>query len=213
LNKRTRTPLLILVLVILSAQLITAPDHLLTYAGHALQEYEPLPQNTDAIFILLGSAAPRAVYSATLFKEGKAPLIAFGESAGNMVHEFDLMPREHEVVRTILLAMGVPDSCIVVLPDSVASTYDEASLLSDWAARERFERILAVTSSYHSRRAKWILTKFMTPLEIEVQIAAVPAPAVDWEKWWLNEDGLVTVFNEAVKTAYYRIKYRGPIRD
>ncbi len=211
LNRRTRSLLLFVVLVILLAWLIANPEHLLAYAGHALQLYEPLPQTSDAIFILLGDAASRAVYSATLFREGRAPLIACGEPVGDMIHELGLVPREHEVVKTILLAMGVPDSCIVILPDSVTSTYDEASLLSDWADREHFRHILAVTSSYHSRRAEWILTKFLTPLEIEVHIAAVPSASVDWRKWWLNEDGMVTVFNEAVKTAYYRIKYRGPI--
>ena len=45
-------------------------------------------------------------------------------------------------------------------------------------------------------------------LEVELQMAAVPEPDYDETNWWRNEGGLIAVFEDYLKLAYYCIKYQ-----
>jgi uncharacterized SAM-binding protein YcdF (DUF218 family) len=143
-----------------------------------------------------------------LFREGRAPVIGLAQPRRDRVMELGLIPAEHTVACSVLAALGVPSDRIVVVPESVTSTYDEANVLVQWSQDFGYKRILAVTSSYHSRRAHWMLGRCLRPHGIQVTIAAVPYPPLDWNQWWHSEEGMVTVFNETVKTLFYQLHYR-----
>ncbi len=207
----TRTPRLFALGAVLGlalAVLLADPSPLLTAWRDRLERWEELPQKADALFLLLGDVAPRAMYAAMLVREGRAPLVAMATPTESAPTKLGLYPREDEVACRILATLGVADSCVVVLPGRVESTYEEALEAAAWAESLGLGRIIFVTSSYHSARAAWILRRVVAPRGILVHVAAVPHPDVDFVPWWRNEDGLVTVFNETVKTLHYRITYR-----
>lgn len=205
---RWRSLLLFLFLFGLILSLLHSPDPLLRWWGQRLEHWEPLPRQVDALFILLGDAAPRAMYTAALFNEGIAPLVVMAEPERDPVLDLGLVPQETEVAVTVLRRLGVPENRIVVLPGAVTSTLEEAIVARDWAARERVRSIMFVTSSYHSGRALWILSKVLTSERLRISMAAVPTAALDWQPWWRSEEGLVLVFNETVKCAYYWLFHR-----
>jgi uncharacterized SAM-binding protein YcdF (DUF218 family) len=185
------------------------PTPVLAWGGQMLQHWDPVPSTSDAIFILLGEAAPRAAYAAILFREGCAPVIGMAQPQRERALELGLVPAEHAVACSVLTSLGVSRDHIVVLTETVTSTYDEARVLTRWSLECGYKHILAVTSSYHSRRAYWTLRRCLEPHGIEITIGAVPYPYLDWIPWWKTEDGLVTVFNETAKTLYYWLHYRG----
>ncbi|MBN1425257.1 YdcF family protein [Candidatus Fermentibacteria bacterium] len=184
------------------------PHHLLRLWGERLQHWEQLPARADAVFILLGEVLPRTAYAAALMREGRAPIVAMARPESSAVVRLGLAPPEDVIACGILSTLGIADSCVVVLPGPVASTLDEAEAAAAWAGGRGLRRLIFVTSSYHSARSRWILGRVLESRGIVVHVAAAPVPEVDYQPWWQNEDGLVRVFNETVKTLFYRIRYR-----
>lgn len=207
-RKRHRLIVLVAILLLLLWLFSRNPTPVLACGGRVLQRWDPVPSTSDALFILLGDAAPRAAYAAMLFREGRAPVIGLAQPKRERVLDLGLVPAEHAVACSVLTSLGVPTDHIVVLAETVTSTYDEARILTQWSLESGHKRILAVTSSYHSQRAHWTIGRCLRPHGIKFTIAAVPYPYLDWNPWWQSEEGLVTVFNETAKTLFYRFHYR-----
>jgi uncharacterized SAM-binding protein YcdF (DUF218 family) len=110
----------------------------------------------------------------------------------------------------MLLASGVPNSAVVVLPPRVHGTYDEAVALQAYARAKRIRSVLVVTSPYHARRALWVFSRVLATDGVSVGVDPVPpgdqspAPGV----WWLSRLGWQSVAAEYPKFLYYWITYR-----
>lgn len=207
-SRRVRILWLCLITVGLLVHLAYTPDYLLRLWRDRLEHWEQPPAQADAVFVLLGEVYPRAAYAGMLMREGRAPLVAMARPERGAVVGLGLAPPEDAIACSVLVRLGIPESRILVLPGMVASTLDEAAAASDWAGDLGFRKVIFVTSSYHSARARWILGRVVGSRGIAVHVAAAPAPEVDCGQWWQNEDGLVRVFNETIKTLFYRIRYR-----
>lgn len=170
-------------------------------------------QRADAIVVLAGSAAyrERAGLAAQLFREGRAPRVLLtddGELSG-WSEELQRNPRFVERAAGELARAGVPAEGVEVLPRTVSSTYEEAVLLRDYAARRGLRSVLLVTSAYHSRRALWTFRKVFEGSGVEVGLVGVapgdqsPPPST----WWLWARGWRMVAGEYLKMIYYRVRY------
>ena len=104
---------------------------------------------------------------------------------------------------------GVPSQSVEALLQPVASTYEEAELIRDYAQQHGLHSILIVTSAYHSRRALWVFSRVFRDTGIRIGLVAVapgdesPEPAT----WWLSVRGWRLVPTEYVKMIYYVINY------
>jgi uncharacterized SAM-binding protein YcdF (DUF218 family) len=196
-----------------SAALLLAWPALAWLAARALVVSAELPR-ADALVVLGGSSAyaERAAYAAQLFREGRAPRVVLcddGERGGWSQAE-QRNPFFVERAAEVLRREGVPAERIEKLPRPTSSTYEEALLLREYAAARGLRSLLVVTSAYHSRRARWTLTRVFRDSGIDVGLAAVspgqqtPPPS----SWWLNRAGWKMVAFEYVKLAYYRLRYR-----
>lgn len=167
----------------------------------------------DAIVVLAGSSAyvERTRLASQLYGEGRAPVVLLtndnergGWSSAEQRNPFFVERAINE-----LTAAGVPRERIEVLPQPVASTYDEARALRDYTAAHNLRALLVVTSAYHSRRALWTLRHVFAGSNVEIGLmpvapgAQTPAPAA----WWLSGRGWRVVAGEYVKLFYYRIHY------
>jgi uncharacterized SAM-binding protein YcdF (DUF218 family) len=114
---------------------------------------------------------------------------------------------ETKIVVAQMLDRGVPREAIHVLPNVVTSTQHEASMIADYAAAHRMKRIVVVTTSFHTARARWIFRKALAGREIDVRMAASTHLQFDESTWYQSDEGLVTYFSEAIKTVYYRLVY------
>jgi len=130
------------------------------YAGVQL---EALPA-ADAIVLLGGGASAsryevqgvhltpagdRIIMAHALFKMGKAPVLVLGGNASQLDNTLRL---ESEIVRNLLVTLGVPAEAMISLGRN-ADTYGEAQKVRALATERGWRRILLVTSANHMRRA------------------------------------------------------------
>jgi len=182
-------------------------------AARALVVHAELAQ-ADALVVLAGSSAyvERTRLAAELYRAGRAPVILLtndNEPSGWSDAE-QRNPLFVERAVAELTAAGVPRAQIEILSPPVASTYDEARALRDYAARQKLRSLLVVTSAYHSRRALWTLRRVFAGSNVELGLEPVapgtretPAPAL----WWLSLRGWSSVAGEYVKLLYYHARY------
>jgi uncharacterized SAM-binding protein YcdF (DUF218 family) len=182
-------------------------------AARALITEAPL-ERADALVVLSGSAAygERTRRAAELFHEGRAPLILLTNDnlKGGWSSLEQRNPLFAERARDELLRARVPAEKIILLPGAVYGTYDEASLVKDYAAAHGLHSLLFVTSAYHSRRALWTAERVFSESGIAVGLSAVP-PGEDSPRaflWWLSFRGWRMVAEEYPKLIYYRLWYR-----
>ena len=199
------------ILKIVSCCILVWPFAAWAGAKHLITE-APLDK-ADAIVVLGGSATykERSHEAAWLLFEGRAPriLITNDNMRGpwSSADQRNLFFYERSLEE--LKIAGVPAQSVDVLMQPVASTYEEAEVVRDYAQQRGLRSILIVTSAYHSRRALWVFSKVFRDTGIRVGLRAVPPGKESPEPatWWLSVRGWRLVPTEYVKMLYYVIKY------
>jgi uncharacterized SAM-binding protein YcdF (DUF218 family) len=143
----------------------------------------------DAI-VVLGGARERPAQAAELFRSGAAPRIIVsgqGDFASN---------------RQVLVAEGVPPSCIQVEPKSNSTRQNaqfSISLLRELGAR----RVIIVTSWYHSRRALHAFQHYAPDIQFYSRPSYYGYPRTQWSR-----EGITGyIRSEYVKLAGYWVCY------
>jgi uncharacterized SAM-binding protein YcdF (DUF218 family) len=154
---------------------------------------EDAPQPSDAIVVLsddnyLGERAARA---ADLFHAGWAPRVV---ASGRYLRSYAGIA---ELIEHDLVADGVPVGTIVRFPHRAENTREEAAALSHLFAEHGWRRILLVTSSYHTRRARYICERIFPP-GTELRVVPASDSAYNPDSWWESRSGLKIFFQEAV---------------
>jgi len=198
---------LVLLSLCLLAFVLRVP--LLTGLGNFLIVADEL-HPADVIFLLNGDFNTRPFHAAALYEQGLAPRIVIARVEPGPVETMGLIPNETDISVRILERLGVPPEAITVLPvpGGVTSTYDEATMLHDYVVEHHVERVILVTSAFHTRRAGWIFSRALEGLDVALEVAAAPNPTYDATNWWQSEAGLIALNNEYVKLIYYLVKYR-----
>ena len=170
-------------------------------------------ERADAVVVLAGSSTyrERARHAAEIYARGRAPLVLLtddGQKSGWSA-ESQTNPLFRERAAAELSRLGVPAERIRVLPGVVASTYDEALRVREFAAAERLGSVLVVTAAYQSRRARWTMRRVLDDAGVRVDVDA-PPPGGDSPPaatWWMHLLGWKLVPGEYLKLAYYVLFY------
>ena len=171
-------------------------------------------EHADAIVVLAGAAThlERAQQAARLYSEGRAPLIVLTNDGlrSGWSREQELNPFFVERANAEIRRVGVPQEKIVVIPQALSSTYEEAVALRRYAIEHGLHSLLIVTSAYHSRRARWTFQQVFQQTGIRIGLEPVPpghqTPGLF--TWWLSPGGWRFVASEYLKTVYYHLRYR-----
>lgn len=207
---RTRivSSMALLMIICIFAYNLRAP--LLTVLGGILVTDDDL-EEADLLFLLNGDLETRPFHLVTLYEQGLAPRVAIAEEKPSPPVEMGLAATETTIVLGMLEAEGVPQEAITVIPygEGVTSTYEEAHALADYVATEPIDRIILVTSAFHTTRARWIVKRALKKanLEVQVQVSAAPHWSFDVTNWWQTEEGLVYFVKEYLKWGYYLVNY------
>jgi len=171
---------------------------------------EDVPQPAGVIFLLNGDVNTRPFRAVELFQAGLAPAIAIARAENTPVVDMGLVPNETDIAVRLMQKLGVPPGSILVLPvpGGVTSTFDEAAALLQYVEANQVQRVILVTSAFHTRRARWIFERALSGLPVRLDVVAVPNARFDQTNWWKNESGLITLNNEYIKLVYYLFKYR-----
>ena len=181
-----------LVLLLLGVTAYAFRRPLLTGFANALTVDDDLAR-AEFIYLLGGDAHIRPVHAARLFRQELAPRVVI-TGAGEQPDS------SHPVVQ-LLRMEGVPVSAVTTLPLPIGdtSTQDEGRALRQYLEENPAERIIVVTSPYHTRRARWTLRRELKGVPVELRMSAAPDPRFDASNWWQNEEGFVAYFTEALK--------------
>ncbi|HKS83404.1 MAG TPA: YdcF family protein [Candidatus Acidoferrales bacterium] len=151
------------------------------------------PQHSDAI-IMLGDdnfKGDRAAHAAELFKAGWAPkVVASGRALRPYAGIAELEAHD-------LAADGVPENAIIRYSHSASDTHEECVFIGQLVAQKNWKRVIIVTSTYHTRRSRYICERTMPPGTI-LRMSAARDSDFDPENWWRTRKGLRLLFHESV---------------
>lgn len=172
------------------------------FAATWLLQSDPV-ERADAVVVLAGDVR-RTLYAADLFRQGYASLVLVSRP-GRDAREKTLdrmgvfFPRAEEISTEVLRRNGVPLQRIEVFGTTSLSTYEEALALRQRFA-EHSPHLLVVTSPYHVRRARLILSSALPKAKLTV----VATPHEEFpERWWTSQDSARDLLLELAKLAFY----------
>lgn len=170
-------------------------------AGYWLR-MDDTPRKADAIVILAGDVR-RAIFAADLYNQGLAPVIYVSRPQ----HEppqplcdlgFDC-PRQEDQMLRVLAAKGVPLEAVRLYGHGILSTVEEGESL----ARElgpKPKTLLIVTSPFHCRRARMILSGILRQHELIMPLT----PYERFDKiWWRHQISSGAVVSEVAKFVFH----------
>jgi uncharacterized SAM-binding protein YcdF (DUF218 family) len=167
---------------------------------------EPLAK-ADAVVVLGGGLESRPFEAARLYHAGLAPKVLFMDVKLSPTTKLGITPSEEELTRKTLLKQGVAETDLVVIGQSVASTFDESMAVRNWVQTNHARRIIIPTDLFHTRRVRWLFRKELKGTGTQVSVKAVSPPNYTATDWWHHEEGLIAFQNEIIKFAYYWAKY------
>ena len=167
------------------------------------------PRPADIIFVLNGEVNTRPYRAGELMQQCLAGRIVIARVEDDRAVLDGLYPNETDVSLHVLAEAGVAADKITVLrrPGGVTSTFDEANALRSYVQEQNVRSVLLVTSSFHARRARWIMTRQLAGLPVRLIVVAVPDYEYGPTNWWHYERGLLGLVDEYVKLVYYHLKY------
>lgn len=202
--KRLVVTLVVLCTLFVIGYVFRAP--LLRGAASAWIVNDPLTK-ADVIVVLGGGPSTRPFEAARLFHQGLAPKILLTNPQPAPATQLGLTPTDADLELGELLKEKVPAADIVIAPELVNSTYEEALAVRDWARTNGVKRIIIPTDIFQTRRARWVFRKQLKPLGVQVMVEAVPVREYSLTNWWTKDVGVVAFQNEILKYAYYRVNY------
>ncbi len=193
----------LIVAVIVIVLLLLFRVVLLTAAGSFLVVEDEL-REASAIVVLQGSTPERILAAVDLYHQGWGDLIILGNNLTNPAVA-DLralqvfIPLGMEIEREIAIELGVDPRHIVILPGEVNSTSAEAAETGRYISGHDMDRIIVITSKYHTRRSKILFNRHIGDTEVIVHPTGYDTFAPD--KWWQNRNHAKNLFMEYIKLA------------
>jgi len=191
-----------LLLVVVALILFRIP--VLHGMGNLLVHQDPLIP-ADAIVVLGGSFTGNRLEEASrLFHKGFGKILVFSG--------YPLYPGafNHDLMEAYALKLGVPREIIhAQIAGKERSTWGEGIANLNHLKSKNIKSFILVTSSFHTRRSRWIYEKLIEHFnyEFEMRVHPAPDPVVPIDGWWKTRVGKKQVFFEYLKTVYYYFAY------
>lgn len=162
---------------------------------------EPL-MASDAIVVISGDEAlARYRDGVRLYRAGWAPRLIFSGATWDGSHS------NAEVMRSLAVADGIPESAILVDP-SGDDTYGNAVHTRNLMVAHGLNSAILVTSPYHLQRA--ILTFRGVYNGTGIRVVGRSAPDGEWRKtnWWMRPETRALTVRELEKLGYVTLTGR-----
>jgi len=151
------------------------------------------PQKADAALVLAGDGwGHRVLTAAQLARDGFVPkVLVSGPDGAYGLHECDL-------AIPFAVKHGYPESYFVHMEHSARSTAAEAQAVLPAIRQMGIQRLIVVTSNFHTRRAGAIFRRLAPDLTILV--VAAPDESFTADGWWHKREGQKKFLTESEKT-------------
>lgn len=160
------------------------------------------PAASDLMVVLAGGAGERTETALSLFRAGYAPAILVTSFHGYPAHEI-----------AFLQERGVPAAALIAPLRPARSTAEDAVAIEEIVRRRRVRSLLVVTSPYHCRRARLILTSALSGYGVHLTVTPSTSLYMNSSRWWESRQGWVTVPGEFPKLFLAWILAPGPHWD
>ncbi len=158
---------------------------------------EPL-QTADAIVVLAGDCflGGRLRRALEIYHQGWAPRVVL--SGGLLRPRFS----EAAMVEQEAIELGLPRQAVLLASHDAGTTLEEALVLSHFLAEHNLQRVIAVTSNFHTRRARTIYRALTGMYGMDVRVVAAPDLRFNPDCWWQPRAGLLTLAGELLSLFY-----------
>ncbi len=206
-----RRPLVAVLVLAVALAMVALP-----LAGRLLVVADPLPASADAIVVLAGSIPTRVLEAGDLYRSGLAPRVVVtrerllrGDAA--LRARGVRLPESDELTLAALEQLGVPPHAIIRLRRRTRSTENEARTVARWACAHRLHRLVIVTSRPHSRRARLIYQRALTPT-VAVTIRPSRYDVFSAQHWWRIRRDAKIVLYESERLLHHWLRERWAIK-
>ncbi len=111
---------------------------------------------------------------------------------------------EFELMRSILISLGVPNTKIDIINQNFNSTYTNLELVNDYMLKNNIQSANLITSPYHQRRVKYLFNKLSNGKNIYL----LPESKNEKEeKWFFSLNKIRVIFYEYMSLVYNKLKY------
>ena len=161
--------------------------------------------SADSLIVMAGSSSERLPVAATLYnnKAVQRILLANDGVMGAFSRERHRNLYLVEWAEEELVSMRVPREAIITLPYSLSGSIYDALQSKKAVSANGLQRIIVVTSDYHTRRTMWIFDKVFEKQSVAIGIS--PAPSKITAMPWYRK--LFPLSFEFLKYIYYRFRY------
>jgi uncharacterized SAM-binding protein YcdF (DUF218 family) len=181
----------------------------LRLGGVWLVEEDDIEEIDEAVIVLLmGSVGDRALGAVDLYEQGKAESILMVRS--HLPGYEELQERGITITgdvdnsNIVLTESGVAKEDIIIVPGNAQSTQDEAVAIAKYLKnRPDVDRILLVTSKFHSHRSELIFNKALADLDVEIYSAPTPYDPFQARGWYKDREDIQSVVTEYIKLTNY----------
>jgi uncharacterized SAM-binding protein YcdF (DUF218 family) len=165
-------------------------------------------EKSDAIVVLGGTMYERPLEAIELLNDGWAPRIYLFREIADW-GEVELLKRGVPYTRSVdvqidaMVRLGVPRDAIRVL-DQANSTAEESTHVLGLVTREKYSRVIVVTSKQHTRRARLVMRRRLEGTGVEVIVRPSRYDLSPVDRWWSNRSTLrFTVFEAQRLLGYW----------
>jgi uncharacterized SAM-binding protein YcdF (DUF218 family) len=182
----------LLTLIALAGAVVVFHRPLLNAAGRYLIVADPI-EKADVIVVLSGGRRDERVrQAADLYREEYASKVLL--SGGEALMD---LPIPH-LQRLQARKNGIPESALL-FESASTSTAEQAKFLRPLLEQHGFRRAIVVTSSYHTRRTRYLFHKAFAGSPVEIRVYPVQQDFFNPVDWWTRESDTETVVLEYIK--------------
>lgn len=172
---------------------------MLAALGAWLNVGECLRVPVDYVYVLGGDANTRPFLAAAIYRAGYAKEVLIPQSLEPVEADDAILPSEEDLIQSVLVRRGVPQTSIRRLDGAVASTRDEAQALADFLADQPEATVAIVTNDFHTRRARLLFRRGLPGSPDRLHIVAAPRDGFGPANWWRFKDGVLLYGSEFFK--------------
>lgn len=199
-----------LIVLAFTVLLLIAGGYGITHLGAFLAREDPL-QKADAIFVFAGTFVERPLEAADLYLDGYAPRVVITRSMRER-QAYDAARRrgaslddEFTVARDLLRQLAIPEHAIIAPEKVHDNTAQEAATLRALALRERWSRVIVVSSKYHMRRVSLACDRALAGTSVQIIRRGTRYDPSIPGRWWQHRADIRWVVSEAPKVMVYAL--------
>jgi uncharacterized SAM-binding protein YcdF (DUF218 family) len=187
---------------------------LIANAGYFLVKTDKLAK-ADALVVLMGSIADRALQTNDLYQKGWAPNVLLVEEG---MEGFKALKRRGVVLKSnseqfieALNGLGILEEHIIKVPGPARSTQNEAILIRNFLLKEPYiDTLIVVSSSPHARRASMIFKQALKNKKRKFTVMVSPSIYTSYnpEGWWKRREDIQYTLSEYLKILNFQLLER-----